>query len=138
MDSKDARTAYLGRGLRFPIRVNALGSIELVSALDDIEQSILLILSTRPGERVMRPEFGCHAYDLVFEPRDAVFVGKMREYVTEALTRWEPRIELIDVRPEIDEGVDGAVFVNIDYLAKSSHDERSIVFPFFVEQQEEW
>jgi len=138
MTLKDARTAYLGRGLRFPIRVNALGSIELVSALEDIEQSIMIILSTRVGERLMRPEFGCRAHDLIFEPRDAVFIGKMREYVTEALTFWEPRIELLDVRPEFDPGADGAVYVSIDYVAKSSHDERSIVYPFFIEQQEEW
>jgi uncharacterized protein len=138
MASKDTRTAYLGRGLHFPIRVNSLGSIELVSALDDIDQSIMIILSTRPGERLMRPEFGCRAHDLIFEPRDAVFDGKMHEYVTEALTRWEPRIDLLDVRIELDPNTDGAVFVNIDYVAKSSHDERSIVYPFFIEQQEEW
>jgi uncharacterized protein len=138
MDTKDARTSYLGRGVRFPMRVNALGSVELVSALEDIDQAIMIILSTRPGERLMRPEFGCRAYDLVFEPRDSVFVGKMQEYVTESLTRWEPRIDLINVRPEIDPDTDGAVYVNIDYVAKSSHDERSIVFPFFIERQEEW
>lgn len=132
------RTAYLGRGLSFPIRVNALGSLELVSGEKDIEQSILIILSTRRGERVMRPEFGCRAHDLLFEPRDAVMVGKLEDYVTEALQRWEPRIEVINVQPELDPDSDGGVLVTIDYQIKNSHDPRSIVFPFFIEQQEGW
>ncbi|HEX2981255.1 MAG TPA: GPW/gp25 family protein [Anaerolineaceae bacterium] len=133
-----SRTAYLGRGLRFPIGVNPLGCVELVDAEKDIEQSIQIILGTRPGERVMRPEFGCRAHDLEFEPRDAVLVSKIQDDVSEALAMWEPRIEVIDVRPEIDDDTDGAVLVYIDYQIKSSHDERSIVFPFYIEQQEEW
>ncbi|MEA4909113.1 MAG: GPW/gp25 family protein [Chloroflexi bacterium] len=135
---ENSRTAYLGRGLHFPIRVNPLGSVELVSAEKDIEQSIAIILGTRRGERVMRPEFGCQAHDLLFEPRDAVLASKLRDDVSEALARWEPRIQVIDVRPELDGDADGAVLVYIDYQVKSSHDQRSIVYPFFIERQEEW
>lgn len=134
----DTRKAFLGSGLSFPIRMNAMGSVELVSAEKDIEQSIAIILGTRCGERVMRPEFGCQVHDLLFEPRDAVLMGKLRSYVTKALMRWEPRIQVIDVVPEYDPGTDGGVLVHIDYQIKSSHDERSIVYPFFIEAQEEW
>jgi phage baseplate assembly protein W len=134
----NSRIAFLGRGLSFPMRVDALGRVELVSGEKDIEQSIGIILSTRQGERVMRPGFGCRAHDLLFEPRDAVMVGRLHDYVTEALVRWEPRIQVIDVRPELDPDADGTVLVHIDYLIKSSHDERSIVYPFFIEKQEEW
>ncbi len=136
--SENPRTAFLGSGLNFPIRVNALGAFELVSAEKDIEQSIGIILGTRIGERVMRPEFGCEVQDLVFEPRDAVLAGRIRTSVTKALARWEPRIQVVDVRPEFDPDIDGAVLVYIDYQIKSSHDQRSIVYPFFIEAQEEW
>jgi phage baseplate assembly protein W len=136
--SEPSKTAFLGRGLNFPIRVNAMGSVELVSGEKDIEQSIAIILGTRCGERVMRPEFGCRAHDLLFEPRDAVMIGRLQDDVMEALTRWEPRIEVLSVDPELDEETDGAVLVSIEYLIKSSHDQRSIVYPFFIEQEEEW
>jgi phage baseplate assembly protein W len=137
--AEESRTAFLGRGLNFPIRVNALGNIDLVTAEKDIEQSIAIILGTRRGERVMRPEFGCLAHDLLFEPRDAVLAGQLRDDVIEALVRWEPRIDVIEVRPEMDESMDGAVLVHIEYVIKESHDQRSIVFPFFIEEeQEEW
>ncbi len=134
----NAKKAFLGSGLHFPIRVDALRRVELVSAEKDIEQSIGIILGTRIGERVMRPEFGCRVYELLFEPRDAVLAGKIRSYVSRALALWEPRITVTDVRPEFDAGTDGGVLVFIDYQVKSSHDDRSIVYPFFIEAQEEW
>lgn len=130
--------SFLGSGLNFPLRVDALGSLELVSADRDIQQSIGIILGTRPGERVMRPEFGCQAHDLIFEPRDAILVGKIRSCVMKALAMWEPRIDVIDVRPALDSESDGGVLVTIEYQIKSTHDQRSIVYPFFIEAQEAW
>lgn len=134
----ETKKAFLGSGLHFPLRVNVLGGLDLVSAEKDIEQSIAIILGTHPGERVMRPEFGCQVHDLIFEPRDAVLVGKLRAYVSQALAMWEPRIQVVDVRPEFDPESDGGILVHIDYLVKTSHDQRSIVYPFFIEAQEEW
>lgn len=129
---------FLGSGLSFPLCVDAMGRLELVSADQDIQQSIAIILGTRPGERVMRPEFGCDVSDLIFEPRDAILVGKIRSSVTRALARWEPRIEVIDVSPALDAESDGRVLVTIEYQIKATHDQRSIVYPFFIEAQEEW
>ena len=136
--AENTNKSFLGNGLNFPLRVDALGSLELVSADRDIQQSIGIILGTRPGERVMRPEFGCQVHDLIFEPRDAILVGKIRSSVMKALARWEPRIEVIDVRPVVDSESDGSVVVTIDYQVKATHDQRSIVYPFFIEAQEEW
>lgn len=130
--------SFLGSGLHFPLRVNALGSMELVSAERDIQQSITIILGTRPGERVMRPEFGCQVNDFIFEPRDAILVGKVRSSVMKALALWEPRIEVLDVRPALDQESDGSILVTIDYQIKATHDQRSIVYPFFISAQEEW
>ena len=129
---------YLGRGLSFPLRVNARGAIALVGGEEDIRQSIRIILGTRPGERVMRPEFGCRAHDLLFEPRNAATETLMRRYVTDALRRWEPRIEVRWVNVMPGDEPDGALLVEVHYTIKATHDERSIVYPFFLVGEEEW
>ncbi len=123
---------FLGRGLAFPFQVNPRGEIALVAAERDIEQSIHIILSTRPGERVMRPTFGCRAHELLFAPRDSATEGLLAEYVEQALGRWEPRIEVQNVDVSSDPQQDGALLVEIDYRIKATHDERSIVYPFFL------
>lgn len=129
--------AYLGRGLAFPLQIDPKGGIALAGGERDIEQAIGIILETRPGERMMRPEFGCRAHELLFEPRDVSVRTTMKRYVQEALTRWEPRIEVQDVEVSFGSGeADGAVFVEINYMIKESHDTRSIVYPFFLAGEE--
>lgn len=135
---RDRSKDYLGRGLAFPLQVNARGELSLVSGEQDIEQAIRIILGTRPGERVMRPEFGCYAMNLLFEPRNAATESLMRQYVMEALRRWEPRIEVQTVDVKTSPQQDGALFVEIRYTVLATHNERSIVYPFFLEGQEEW
>ena len=87
------RQHFLGRGWPFPIRPSA-GRIEYLEGDDKIEQSIWLILSTSPGEWVMRPDFGCGIHDLVFEPNTASLRALVQAQVEEALIRWEARIDL--------------------------------------------
>lgn len=128
--SKDKE--YLGRGLAFPVQLTPKGEIALVSAEQDIEQSIRIILSTMPGERLMRPEFGCRVHELLFEPQDATTEGLIVYYVEQALGRWEPRIEVQEVRVVRDGYDTGVLLVEIDYRIKSTHDERSIVYPFYI------
>jgi len=109
----------------------------LVSAERDVEESIRIILGTAPGERRMRPEFGCRIYELVFAPRNAATERLVVYYVQEALERWEPRIELRDVAVAAAPGHDGALLVEIRYQVKDTHDERSIVYPFYLVGEEE-
>jgi len=130
--------AYLGKGLAFPLQVNARREFTLVGAEKDIEQSIQIILSTRPGERVMRPTFGCRAHELLFDIRDATTINLLRKYVEDALAFWEPRIQVMSVTTYIDESNDSSIFVDIEYQIKESHDIRSIVFPFFLDGEETW
>jgi len=129
--------SFLGNGLNFPVRMNARGEIMLVTGNEDIEQSIRIILSTRPGERVMRPTFGCRAYDLLFEPHSAATASLLTDYVYEALQMWEPRIEVQDVAVTTAGNGSGALLVDIVYQIKSTHDTRSIVYPFFIESEQE-
>ncbi len=134
--SHDAKT-FLGTGLSFPLRTDARGKIMLTSGGQDIEEAIRIILSTRPGERVMRPTFGCRAHELLFEPRTPTTVSLLQEYVYEALRMWEPRINLIVVDVNPDEMHDGALLAKIEYEIKATHDTRSIVHPFFIEDEVE-
>jgi phage baseplate assembly protein W len=127
---------FLGQGLAFPLQVNPKGEISLVSGLRDIEQSIYIILETAPGERVMRPEFGCRIHELLFDPRDATTQGLIIQYVKDALGRWEPRIEVDEVLVTESPGLDGALIVHIDYQVKNTHDQRSIVYPFYLAGEE--
>ena len=133
---KNQNKSFLGTGWAFPVQTNGRGEIALVSGEKDIEQAIWIILGTRPGERVMRPTFGCRAHELVFEPRDATTSSLLKSYVQEALEFWEPRIQLISVETYTDEENDGTVLVDIQYRIKSTHDVRSIVYPFYLAGEE--
>lgn len=136
MESDLRNREFLGQGVAFPFQVNPRGEIALAKGERDIEQSIRIILETMPGERVMRPEFGCRIWELVFAPHDPTTEGLLIHYVEEALTRWEPRIDLTEVHVSDDPIHDGAVLVEINYVIKATHDERSIVYPFYIQVEE--
>jgi phage baseplate assembly protein W len=127
---------FLGQGLAFPLQVNPRGEIALARGERDIEQSIRIILETMPGERVMRPDFGCRIWELVFAPYDPTTEGLLIHYVEQALTRWEPRIDLTSVKVSDDPVQQGAVLIEINYVIKATHDERSIVHPFYIQAEE--
>lgn len=78
-------------GLRF----GANGGIEMVQYNDSIRQALLLLFSTRPGERVMRPDYGCDIHRLIFSPNDDTTAGLAIYYVQRAIDRWEPRIDVL-------------------------------------------
>jgi phage baseplate assembly protein W len=96
-----------------------------------------MVLMTAPGERVMRPAFGCRIWELLFEPINANTLGQMGEAVREAMSRWEPRIDLDGINIEPDPSVDGAVRIAIDYRIKATNDHRNLVFPFYTIPREE-
>lgn len=134
---KNDAQKFLGSGLSFPLRTDVRGQLVLVSGSEDIEQSIRIILSTRPGERVMRPTFGCNVQDLLFEPQSAATASRLQESVYEALVMWEPRIEVLSVDVNEDDDQPGALLVEINYEIKAIHDTRSIVHPFYLADEQE-
>jgi phage baseplate assembly protein W len=127
---------FVGQGLAFPLQVNPRGELALVTGPTDIEQSIGIILGTIPGERVMRPGFGCRAWELIFEPNTAATSSLLIMYVRQALEFWEPRISLNDIRVSRDENDETALLVEIEYEIKTTHDTRSIVYPFYIMGEE--
>jgi phage baseplate assembly protein W len=121
--------SFVGRGFGWPMDVDHAGGIKLT---DDIDQSIRIVLLTAPGERVMRPEFGCHIWDLLFEPVTPNLLGRIGHAVRKALAQWEPRVEVEDVVPEPDPDNSALIRVLISYRVKTTNDRRNLVYPFYV------
>jgi phage baseplate assembly protein W len=127
----------IGSGLSFPLAVDRRGAIALARDEQDIDQAIQLILGTAPGERPMRPEFGCGVHDFVFDSIDANTIGNMEEAIREALARWEPRIDVREVRFDASEAVNGLLTIDITYQVRATNTSRNLVYPFYVIPAEE-
>ncbi len=128
---------FIGRGWMFPVRVSKRGGLMLTSGAEEINASLRMILSTAPGERVMRPDFGCRIWDLLFAPVDANTLGQMVQTVTEAVERWEPRIDLREVEPVPDPEDPSVVHILLTYVLKNTNDRRNLVFPFYTIPRED-
>ncbi|MFI7022288.1 GPW/gp25 family protein [Micromonospora sp. NPDC049900] len=123
---------FIGAGWAFPLRFDAGGGIALVNREREIVEAIRLILGTAPGERPMRPEFGCAIHDFVFAPADENTAGQVAFEVRAALDRWEPRIEVTDVLVGFDEVTAGTLYIDLRYVLRGTNDPRNLVFPFYV------
>lgn len=134
----DARTrtdrAFLGQGWRFPLDTDEHGRIELAAGREDVEQAIRIVLGTAKGERVMRPEFGCGIHEYVFSEVNTTTLNLIEDSVTEALVRWEPRIEVRNVETTVDDAEAGRLLVRIDYLLRRTNTEFNVVYPFYLRE----
>jgi phage baseplate assembly protein W len=126
----------IGAGWAFPLRTDATGHFALVDGTQELDEAIRLILGTAPGERPMRPEFGCGIHDLVFSSPDASTAGRIAHEVRVALLRWEPRIEVLDVDIGFEAADQGVLLIDIRYQPARSNDPRNLVFPFYVIPEE--
>lgn len=124
--------SIVGRGWAFPIHLDNQGRIALASDEAEIHQAIHLILSTAPGERVMRPDFGCRIHELIFAPNDLTTAATAERYIKEALGRWEPRITVTRVKATPSEMQMGVLMIQVNYKLKANQDPRSLVFPFYL------
>jgi phage baseplate assembly protein W len=122
---------FIGSGWAFPPRPDGRGGIALVSGHEAVERAIWIILSTPIGQRVMRPTFGSRLHELVFAPANAETFGLAETYVEEALTFWEPRIELLGVAATVSGVQPHVLLITVRYRIKDAHDERSLVYPFY-------
>src|SRR4051812_3752236 len=106
---------FLGTGWSFPVKLDVRRRIAMARREEDVEQAIRIILMTPRGQRIMRPEFGCQIHDLLFAPNDETTAGLAAHYVTDALEMWEPRIRVLDVHAEIDNGDPARLLIQIQY-----------------------
>jgi phage baseplate assembly protein W len=125
---------FIGRGIVFPMAIDHTGAIAMTSGADDIDSSLRMVLLTAPGERVMRPQFGCRIWDLMFEPINATTVGLMADAVRDAVGQWEPRVDVesVEVRADPDHDDGSRVFIDLHYRVKATNDRRNLVYPFYT------
>lgn len=125
---------FLGLGWNFPIGIDTDGHVKLAADGEEgIRQSIWTILGTSPGERVMRPDFGCGIYDLVFGVNNAATASAVAGAVRDALTTWEPRIDVLDVYAAADPSRPGLLVIEINYQVRSTNSRFNLVYPFYLE-----
>lgn len=122
---------FLGRGWAYPLRLDGSGAFALADGPDDLDQAIRLILGTAYGERPMRPEYGCGIHDLLFDAIDPSLSGRVAIDVRAALARWEPRIEVVDVRATPHPVEAAVLLIAVDYRVRATNDRRNLVFPFY-------
>ena len=111
------------------LQINPRGRIDMVQEDASIRQSLLLLLSTSPGERVMRPDYGCHLRRLVFSPNDETTAGLAIHYVRQAVSRWEPRVEIIGVDAGQDPINPEWLRIALDYRVRATRRADSIAYP---------
>lgn len=110
------------------------GQLAYTGGEEKIRQSIWIILSTAPGERQMRPDFGCGIHDLVFQPNTAALRGLIRQKVLDTLVRYEPRIDVTEVRVDLPPEARNYLLIRIDYRIRSNNAFYNLVFPFFINE----
>jgi hypothetical protein len=129
------RKAFLGRGWAMPVALDPrTGLVASVAYEEDIRQSIRLILETAPGERVMRPNFGCGIHELVFTEVDSTAMQRITSVVEEALRRCEARIDVLGVTVDEAATVQGYLLVEIEYRVRKTNQTGNLVFPFYFRE----
>lgn len=112
------------------LRLTSQGKIAMVEDAEAVGQSIRMLLSTMPGERVMLPEYGCDLYRLAFEPNDQTTAGLAIHYVRQALERWEPRAEILHLDAGPDPEFPERLQIELRYRLRTSMQEGQVIYSF--------
>ena len=128
---------FLGVGWSFPVKVDDAGDnkgkMQLAAYEESVHQAIWIILGTAPGERAMRPDFGCGIYDLVFELNSASTAGRVVQSVRQALLKFEPRIDVRDIQVQSQNSGE-LLLISIDYEVRATNNVFNLVYPFYLER----
>lgn len=128
-------SAFLGKGISFPPAFDkSTGDITIIAGEEDIRQSLEIILSTRPLERILAPEFGCNMDRLLFEPANLSLFTLMEDTINSALYTYEPRIKINDIQLRKDRVSEGVILIEIDYTVRSTNSRFNFVYPFYLEE----
>jgi phage baseplate assembly protein W len=131
----EERKQFLGRGWAWPPHLDPVsGQVAMSASEDDIRQAIRIIIETAPGERVMRPDFGCGIHELVFEIIDSATLQRVRAVVQDALVRYEARIDVLSVEVGTDESMDGALLIELEYRVRRTNQIGNLVYPFYFSE----
>ncbi|GAB4396921.1 MAG: GPW/gp25 family protein [Microscillaceae bacterium] len=127
--------SFLGTGWKFPPSFDkAQQTIAMVSEDQDIRESLFILLSTRPGERVMRPEYGCDLQAFVFENMNATNLNFLKKIISRSVRYFEPRIDLDDITLNLDKLEEGQLLISLHYRVRTTNARSNIVFPFYLHE----
>jgi Phage baseplate assembly protein W len=127
--------SFLGTGWNFPPSFDiTTGSVIMVSNEEDIAQSLQILLSTRPGERVMLPQYGCNLDVFLFEPITTTLTAYVKELIQTAVLYYEPRINLDFINVNIDQVNDGVILISLDYTILATNSRFNLVYPFYLNE----
>ena len=126
---------FLGRGWKFPVAVNPVtGRIAMSEFEEDIKESIRIILFTAPGERLMRPDFGCGIHDLVFSSMSRITIGLFESRIREAITKFETRVDIVKLDISTRDSARGKLEIDLTYVVRDTNTEFNLVFPFYLSE----
>ncbi len=124
--------SFLGTGWNFPpLFDKSIASVDMISEEADVQSSLEILLTTRPGERIMRPDYGCNLDELLFEPLTTTFKTYIKDLVSTAILYHEPRIEVNKIELDDSGELDGKVVIAIEYTIRSTNSRYNFVFPFY-------
>ncbi len=126
---------FLGKGWKFPVQTTEEGRIAESAYEEDIREAVLIILGTAKGERVMRPDFGCGIHDFVFASINTANMTLIESTVREALTMWEPRIEVTGATIDTAESAKGKLLINLEYKVRITNNRFNLVYPFYLKEK---
>lgn len=128
---------FLGKGWKYPVEVDRSGGIAMSELDESIRQSIHIILGTAPGERVMRPNFGCNIHDLLYAPNNLNTASLAAYFCVESLQKWEPRIEEVEAQADPSPDDPNRLDIVIKYKVRATNSSRNLVYPFYIRRSEE-
>jgi len=134
-DGRPVQAGFLGTGWAFPPAFDArTGDALMVSQVDDVRESLRILFGTTPGERVMRPSYGCHLKRLVFEPLNESTLTEMRNEIERAVLFFEARIALESVDFDLEESPAGVLRVRLEYTVRTTNARHNLVFPLYLDE----
>jgi phage baseplate assembly protein W len=127
--------AFLGTGWAFPPTFTRLGhTVVTASGVENVRQSLWILFSTVPGERVMLPTYGCSLWRMVFRSITTTVTTEIAGAVSQAVIEWEPRIDLLGVEVTADAGQDGLVSITVSYVVRTTNTRDNLVYPFYLRE----
>lgn len=134
MPDKKTNIAFLGKGWSFPPQFNrSTKTISMSEGLQDIKQSLEIILSTRVGERMMHPNFGCSLERMLFENIDLTIQRNIKDIIETAILKYETRIKLEEIHFHPDQ-LNGCIYIDINFIIRTTNTRSNIVYPFYLKE----
>ncbi len=130
----ELNNSFLGRGWSFPPTFNRGEGVQMLEGEPDIQSSLKILLSTRVGERIMEPQYGCNTDNMMFEIMNTGFQTFMQKQIQDAILLYEPRIDLKNVDLITQNAVNGLILISIDYVVRSTNSRSNLVYPFYLNE----